>query len=146
MGPARDAETSQAGVGPLLSVDIEPGVPASVVVPVRGLVQSLGNLVRNAMEAGGPVDAVRLRVRTVAERVHFDVEDSGVGIPQETLARVGEPFFSTKAPGKGMGLGLFLAHAFAERWRGRLALESEPGRGTRASLELPLRLEASDAR
>jgi two-component system, sensor histidine kinase RegB len=53
------------------------------------------------------------------------------------LARAGEPFFSTKPTGVGMGLGLFLTRALAERLGGTLRLESMPGAGTSAMLELP---------
>jgi len=67
------------------------------------------------------------------------VVDSGSGMSPDTLNRLGEPFFTTKAPGKGMGLGIFLARVFAERLGGNLAFESEIGRGTRATLELPLK-------
>jgi two-component system sensor histidine kinase RegB len=55
----------------------------------------------------------------------------------ETLNRIAEPFFTTKAPGRGMGLGTFLARSFAERLGGSLVFESEVGKGTRALLELP---------
>jgi len=130
-----------------LPVDVEADVPRSVIVPVRGLVQSLESLVRNAFDAGGSADAVRLHVLRGQDRLRFEVEDRGAGIPKEALARVGEPFFTTKPQGKGMGLGLFLAHAFAQRWQGRLALESQPGQGTRAVLELPFAAqEVTDVR
>jgi two-component system sensor histidine kinase RegB len=51
-----------------------------------------------------------------------------------TLARAGEPFFTTKPPGSGFGLGLFLARTFVEQWGGRFSLQSTPGRGTVASI------------
>jgi len=124
-----------------LSVDVDADVPAQMVVPARGLVQSLESLVRNAFDAGGRPDAVRLRVRRSDACVRFEVEDHGEGIPREVLVRIGEPFMTTKPAGQGMGLGLFLASAFAQRWRGRLALDSELGSGTTAVLELPLRTE-----
>ncbi len=119
------------------SFDVDASVPSKLMLPVRGLVQSLRNLVRNALDAGGPADGVKLRVRHRQGRVAFEVEDQGAGMPSDVLGRVGEPFFTTKLPGKGTGLGVFLARTFAERWQGQLTLRSKPGRGTLAILELP---------
>jgi signal transduction histidine kinase len=51
-----------------------------------------------------------------------------------TLARAGEPFFTTKPAGAGFGLGLFLARTFVEEWGGQFSLSSEPGRGTVAAV------------
>ena len=65
------------------------------------------------------------------------VQDGGPGIPPEVLDRVGEPFFSTKSPGAGLGLGVFIARSLCEQMGGRLTLESSPGRGTTARVEVP---------
>ncbi|HSY21103.1 MAG TPA: HAMP domain-containing sensor histidine kinase [Polyangiaceae bacterium] len=130
-----------------LPVHVGSDVPQSVIVPVRGLVQSLECLVRNALDSGGERTAVCLRVDRDAQAVRFEVIDRGAGLSPDALARVGEPFFTTKAPGNGMGLGLFLASAFAQRWQGRLWLDSQPGQGTRAVLEVPfVKPEAAHAR
>jgi len=56
---------------------------------------------------------------------------------RDELARVGEPFYTTKPPGKGMGLGLYLVRLLAERLGGRLEFDSELGAGTTAILEFP---------
>jgi two-component system sensor histidine kinase RegB len=56
----------------------------------------------------------------------------------EILRQIAEPFFTTKSPGKGMGLGTFLARVFAENMGGSLIFDSAPGEGTTAILELPL--------
>ncbi len=121
----------------LANVDTEI-TDASFVAPVQGLVQVLANLVQNAIHAT-PEGGARIVLLSdvVGETVRFTVQDRGRGIARADLDRVGEPFFTTKAPGQGMGLGLFLARAFAERHGGQLVVASEEGKGTRVSLELP---------
>ncbi|HEY5374778.1 MAG TPA: HAMP domain-containing sensor histidine kinase, partial [Polyangiaceae bacterium] len=59
------------------------------------------------------------------------------GIPAHAASRIGEPFFTTKPAGRGLGLGVFLARAFAERMGGDLTLEARPGGGTLARLTVP---------
>jgi two-component system sensor histidine kinase RegB len=71
-------------------------------------------------------------------KLRFTVQDFGCGMPRETLGRVAEPFFTTKPPGRGMGLGTFLVRAYAESLNGSLEFESDAGVGTKAILELPL--------
>jgi K+-sensing histidine kinase KdpD len=66
------------------------------------------------------------------------IVDCGSGMDAELLARIGEPFFTTKAPGRGMGLGMFLARAVVEGVGGTLNLESALGHGTTAQVTLPL--------
>ena len=63
-------------------------------------------------------------------------------MPAGVLARVGEPFFTTKEPGQGMGLGLFVARALCEQIGGRLEIESIEGRGTTVRMNVPLQLPA----
>jgi CheY-like chemotaxis protein len=65
------------------------------------------------------------------------VTDTGAGMSPATLARAGEPFFTTKPVGRGTGLGLAMARSFAEGSGGRMTIESEPGRGARIALWLP---------
>ncbi len=111
---------------------------ASFEAPVQGLVQVLSNLVQNALHAtpdGGT--PVVLMSDVVGGTVRFTVVDRGHGVARADLDRVGEPFFTTKPPGQGMGLGLFLARAFADRHGGQLVFSSEEGKGSRVTLELP---------
>ena len=79
-----------------------------------------------------------LSVSRLRDSVRFVVKDSGSGMSPESLRHAGEPFFTTKEPGKGMGLGVFLVLTIADRLGGRLALESSLGLGTSAALDLPL--------
>jgi two-component system sensor histidine kinase RegB len=111
-----------------------------LVIPMRAVEQALTALVRNAIDAS-PEDApVVLAARQAGRRhegnVRFVVRDRGCGMSEEALRRVGEPFYTTKEPGKGMGLGVFLTRTLADRLGGQLTFES-PGKGTVATLEIP---------
>jgi two-component system, sensor histidine kinase RegB len=112
---------------------------ASVEVfgPRQALGRAVGSLLKNALDATGPDQRVTLTAFAEGGRIRLVVKDPGPGIAPELLARLGEPFVSTKPPGAGMGLGLFLARTLAEGLGGRLVIESSPGRGTAAALELP---------
>jgi signal transduction histidine kinase len=70
--------------------------------------------------------------------VCISVIDTGIGMPPHVLARAGEPFFTTKSRGRGTGLGLSGARAFAERSGGWLSIESATGHGTTVALWLPV--------
>jgi two-component system, sensor histidine kinase RegB len=107
-------------------------------LPSAAAARALGTLVKNALDASSPDRHVEVIVGVHGDEVRFDVRDEGTGMTADVLARVGEPFFTTKPAGAGFGLGLFLVRLFAERWRGRLELESTPGAGTIASLVVPL--------
>jgi two-component system sensor histidine kinase RegB len=129
---------ARMGDATLSGVDVQIA-DATFDAPTQGLVQVLSNLVQNALhatpEGGTPV----VLVSDVASgSVRFTVVDHGRGVAREDLDRVGEPFFTTKPPGQGMGLGLFLARAFADRYGGELVFASEEGKGTRVTLSLPI--------
>ena len=67
----------------------------------------------------------------------IEVQDFGHGMGPEALQRIGEPFFTTKDPGRGMGLGLYLTENVIRRLEGELDYESAPNAGTIARLSLP---------
>ena len=106
--------------------------------PAGALAQSVAALVQNAVEATSGPDRVQVRLSCEAAHAAIAVEDRGAGIATELLPRIGEPFFTTKEPGRGLGLGVFLARAFVESRGGALVIEQRAGGGTRAVLELPL--------
>jgi two-component system, sensor histidine kinase RegB len=105
--------------------------------PPESLAAVLANLVGNGLAASPPEARVMLSSDARDDGVRFTVTDRGTGIPSSLLPRLGEPFFTTKPPGEGLGLGLFLAFRFARLCGGQLQIESTPGAGTRVHLDLP---------
>jgi two-component system sensor histidine kinase RegB len=119
-----------------LHVEVAPDLDAP---PVAGaaLVQAIAALLKNAFDASDPGASVWLRFAKRDEMLRIEVRDRGAGISPDVRRRVGEPFYTTKEPGHGLGLGLFLTRAFAERAGGTLRFESNDG--TTAILEIPAR-------
>ncbi len=113
------------------------GSTDTLFAPRTTLLQALAILIKNACEASDEDTPVFLTIRDAGKTISFLVEDRGEGMSPPTLERAGEPFFTTKKPGFGMGLGLFLARTFAERMRGTLDIFSTPGQGTRVRLAFP---------
>jgi two-component system, sensor histidine kinase RegB len=113
---------------------------ATTALPRHAFGQALRGLVDNARQASPPGAPVTLRVAAddASRRLVFEIADRGAGISPDLLARVGEPFFTTKPAGQGMGLGIFLARAIVERLGGELSIRSAPGAGTTATLWLPV--------
>jgi two-component system, sensor histidine kinase RegB len=113
----------------------------AVAGPPRGLARALRGLLKNALQASPPEAPVILRLGRRGHLAHAEVVDHGCGMEGAILSRAGEPFFTTKVPGEGMGLGLFLTQTLADQLGGTLELVSRPGSGTTAILSLPLATE-----
>jgi len=120
-------------------LDLPTALPP-LVLPRSGLTQAVLSLVTNALDATSirPGAAVVVRVSAAGGDLAIAVVDRGTGMSADVLSRAGEPFFTTKDAGRGLGLGLFLARVFAERLGGRLLLESD--QGTTATLVVPMRV------
>jgi signal transduction histidine kinase len=124
-------------VGLTTRVSIERELPAIACDPPM-IEQALVNLLLNALDASTPRAAVSVFVRAGNREVRFVIEDEGEGISDETAARAGEPFFTTKPKEQGTGLGLAIAQEVVANHGGTLQLERrEVGRGTRATIVLP---------
>ncbi|WP_243360651.1 ATP-binding protein [Fundidesulfovibrio terrae] len=115
-------------------------------VPCSGpqIQQVVFNLLRNAAQAMAqaqtPGPAIVVRTRSDGECAIIEVEDNGPGMDESTRRKVFEPFFTTKSPGQGTGLGLSVSYFIVhENHGGEIEVESEPGRGARFLVKLPLR-------
>lgn len=140
---SRELTAKAAGERIRLVADVATGTPPVLADPTQ-LELALLNLVFNARDAMPQGGTVAIEARGVASLdaaqtplVRIDVVDQGVGMDAPTLARVFEPYFTTKAAGVGTGLGLPQVQAFAKLSGGDVRIESSVGQGTRVSLFLP---------
>lgn len=106
-------------------------------LPVRAVARALRGVIKNAVQASAGWQTVQVQLSADAQRLRVEVRDQGTGMAPAVLQHAGEPFFTTKPPGEGMGLGLFLTRALLARLGGRIELSSSAGRGTTATLWLP---------
>ena len=109
------------------------------------LQQVFMNLLSNAVEAmegKGGERLLRIETKHLPDKgcVSVSFSDTGVGIPRENLSELFEPFFSTKKQGKGVGLGLSVAYGIVQEHGGSIQVQSEEGKGTTFSVQLPLQM------
>lgn len=118
--------------------DVVPDVAAAGLrIPKRAMSQALRSLVTNAQDASPPTIAVIVAIRRDGDGLVIAIRDRGGGISDAVKDRIGEPFFTTKAPGRGMGLGLFLARAVIEGVGGTLHIDSAAD-GTEVTVRIPV--------
>ena len=135
---ARRWQEGRPPPGPKL--EIQPHAErARVRLPVRAFEQAIANLLDNAFEAteGREPRDVRISLARTGDALRLSVTDNGVGVPEHLLRRIGEPFFTTKEPGRGTGLGLYLARHVVEGQGGEMSVSSAEGRGTQVTLTVP---------
>lgn len=148
-----------------LSVTLAPGLPLVLAHPYR-LVQVLSNIVLNGYQAMEGRGELRITTRAAASAgglaprprpaggsgksssaasatgeavraVEVEIADSGPGVSAENLEKIFAPFFTTKSPDKGTGLGLYISRSIVEQLGGHLDVASRPGEGTTFTLRLP---------
>jgi signal transduction histidine kinase len=102
------------------------------------------NLIKNAAEAvidrfgGEPGGQVHIRAGQDDDQVWAEVSDNGSGIPEDKLSVIFDPFYTTKPPGKGTGLGLNVVYRILTKYRGTISVESQPENGTTFRLKIPV--------
>ncbi|MFH1396967.1 MAG: PAS domain S-box protein [Candidatus Omnitrophota bacterium] len=116
--------------------DLKPGLPA-IAIDEKQIQEVLMNLLNNAREAMPDGGAIDISTSKEQDFIRIDVKDSGMGMDEATLSRLFEPFFTTKE--KGTGLGLAVCLGIVRAHNGELKFESQPGKGTTATMLLPIR-------
>ncbi len=126
-------------------------VPEGKVPVMAGAVrveQVIANLLLNALDAieAKPDSSVTVTLTTEGDQALIEVCDTGVGISEQDLPRVTDPFFSTKLTGEGLGLGLAICKAILTDFRGTLDIWSAPEQGTRVTIALPIAEKKEETR
>jgi two-component system NtrC family sensor kinase len=111
----------------------------------RGELQQIFvNLLENAVDAMDKRGKLCLSTMMKNEGVEVRVSDDGIGIPNEDIKRVFEPFFSTKEVGKGTGLGLYVASMLVKKHHGKIDVDSKEGKGTTFTIRFPISEETEE--
>lgn len=116
-------------------------LPAITCTPSQ-INQVLLNLLTNAAQAMEQPGKILIRSWAEEGQVHLSLQDNGRGMPKEVQQRIFDPFFTTKAVGEGTGLGLAISYKIIQEHGGRIRFVSQPGRGTRFLISLPIRQAA----
>ncbi len=107
----------------------------------REIEQVIINIIQNALQAL-PKKTSAIKVSSAFLKksgvLQIKVEDEGMGMGKKTLARIYEPFYTTREKSGGTGLGLYISYAIVKKHRGNLEIISQPGKGTTVTLELPV--------
>jgi CheY-like chemotaxis protein len=120
-----------------LELDLSPSL-RPICGDASALTHAFMNLCVNAVDAMPEAGTLTLRTNHVDDDwIEVSIEDTGTGMPKEVLERAMDPFYTTKEQGKGTGLGLSMVYTTVKAHRGEMAIESEPGRGTRVRVRLP---------
>lgn len=101
------------------------------------LIQVFVNVIKNSIDAMPNGGKTRIRTDIAGDKVKIEVIDTGVGIPKERLEKIGEPFFTLKE--KGMGLGLTMSNKIIQDHKGTFKIKSKVGLGTKVIITLPVR-------
>lgn len=126
----------------LEKIEFEKRIPRelpNILVDRKQFQEVLFNLIRNAGQAIGEKGKISVIAKEWAGKVYIDIKDTGSGIPEDKMKELFNPFFTTKEPGKGTGLGLFIVRQVVEKNGGKIYLkETKVGEGTTFTIEFPI--------
>jgi two-component system NtrC family sensor kinase len=117
--------------------EFSPSLP-NIMADFDQLQQVCTNLILNAIQAMPEGGTLNLRALTYDNMIKIEVQDAGCGISEENIHKLFTPFFTTKGEGKGVGLGLAVAHGIVQHHRGKIEVHSREGQGTTFTIYLPI--------
>jgi PAS domain S-box-containing protein len=125
-----------------LEIDVQPGLWSTSVDPnqIENAILNMAINARDAMQGAGQLMIQvgnRPAQRGTTDWVSLSIADTGCGMPPEVLDKVFEPFYTTKEPGKGTGLGMSMVYGFVKQSGGEIRIDSSPGLGTTITIDLP---------
>lgn len=115
-------------LGPIPSIECFP----------HQLNQVFMNILVNAAQALEEQGTITIRTLVKDNFIYITIQDTGSGIAPQNLQKIFDPFFTTKAVGKGTGLGLYIAYGIVEKHQGKISVQSEIGKGTTFTIQLPI--------
>lgn len=119
-------------------IKVDRNIPeVEINAPLHLLSQAIRGLVKNALDATPAKESIHLNLGSTKDSLIVSIRDRGAGMPPHILARIGEPFFTTKEPGSGTGLGVFLAKNVVEKLGGDVNIDSIPEQGTTVIVRIP---------
>jgi len=138
-------ENQLSALGVIVTTDFEADL--DTIIGDRGkLQQVLINLLLNARDSMPDGGEIRITTRNRGDHITCAVADNGMGIPDEDIGRIYDPFFTTKKTGKGTGLGLSVSYGIIQEHSGTIDVESEVGVGTTFIISLPVRRKVEEDR
>jgi two-component system sensor histidine kinase RegB len=121
-----------------VEVVIDPTIRSqSVQLPLQAVSQAIRNLVQNALDASTESHRVAIHIHQEGTNWKILIIDQGTGMSEDVQRRVGQPFYTTKEVGQGMGLGVFLTRNVIAGLGGTVEFESTLGKGTTAQVKFP---------
>ncbi len=126
--------------------ELSPQLPRLLLDPhqIQQVFLNIVNNARQAIEAHRPRGLIRITTSAAGQRVRITFQDDGPGISEENLAKIFNPFFTTKPVGKGTGLGLSLSYGIIQEHGGSISAASKLGHGTTFIIELPITNSSED--
>ncbi len=128
-----------------IEIDQRLGSVAAISAKSENIQQAFFNVIRNGLQAMGREGTLEIESVRLGDRVSVRICDTGAGIASGDLAKIYDPFFTTKGPDEGEGIGLFVVQQIVKKYNGTIEFESVVGEGTACTITFPIREPIGEA-